>query len=91
MLVARRLVVSGRVQGVGFRFFAVEAAAVEGLGGWVQNLVDGRVEMLVEGDAAAVARFEAKIRRGPAHARVAEVQVDDDVPSGQLGHFIVRG
>lgn len=90
MLVARRLVVSGRVQGVGFRFFAVEAAAIEGLGGWVQNRFDGSVEILVEGDEEAVRRFEAKVRRGPARAWVDRVRIEEDVPSGHAGPFIIR-
>jgi acylphosphatase len=90
MLVARRFRVSGRVQGVGFRFFAQEAAAHEGLSGWVRNLDDGRVEMLVEGDREAVERFERKIRRGPPGARVEDVVGDDDTPSGRGGGFLVR-
>ncbi|MCC7007782.1 MAG: acylphosphatase [Acidobacteria bacterium] len=90
MLVARRLELSGLVQGVGFRFFAVEAATAEGLRGWVRNLVDGRVEVFVEGDRDAVVRFEAKMRRGPARARVDRVRVDEDAPSGQAGPFIIR-
>jgi acylphosphatase len=90
MLVARRFRVSGRVQGVGFRFFAQEAAAHEGLSGWVRNLDDGQVEALVEGDREAVKRFERKIRRGPPAARVEDVFVDDDTPSGRGGGFLVR-
>jgi len=90
MLVARRFRVSGRVQGVGFRFFAQEAAAHEGLSGWVRNLDDGQVEAFVEGDREAVERFERKIRRGPPAARVEDVSVDDDAPSGRSGGFLVR-
>jgi len=90
MLVARRFRVSGRVQGVGFRFFAQEAAAHEGLSGWVRNLDDGQVEALVEGDREAVERFERKIRRGPPAARVEDVVVDDDTPNGRGGGFLVR-
>jgi acylphosphatase len=78
------------VQGVGFRFFAQEAAAHEGLSGWVRNLDDGRVETFVEGDREAVERFERKIRRGPPAARVEDVVVDDDTPSGRGGGFLVR-
>ena len=51
MRIARRYVISGRVQGVGFRLFAEAEAAREGLHGWVQNLPDGRVEVSVEGEA----------------------------------------
>ena len=49
MIVARRFLIGGRVQGVGFRMFAGARAAVEGVHGYVQNLPDGRVEALVEG------------------------------------------
>jgi acylphosphatase len=90
MLISRRFVVSGRVQGVGFRFFVQEAALVEGLSGWVQNLEDGRVEAHVEGDREAVERFEWKIRRGPPAARVADVDVEDGAPSGRSDGFRVR-
>ena len=67
---ARRYLIGGRVQGVGFRFFTEAAAAREGLHGWVRNLGDGRVEIAVEGEAAAIARFEAAIRQGPRGASV---------------------
>ena len=68
MIVARRFVISGRVQGVGFRWFAKDAAAREGVTGWVRNLSDGRVEALIEGDAESVTRVERALRR-PARAR----------------------
>ncbi len=89
MLVARRLVLSGRVQGVGFRFFAEDLARREGLGGWAVNRPDGSVEVLLEGDRESVARAEAKLRHGPPLARVDAVSADDDVPSGRQG-FQVR-
>ena len=59
MRVARRIVVSGRVQGVGFRYFTQDTALREGVTGWVRNLPDGRVEAHVEGEIEAVARVEA--------------------------------
>jgi len=73
MLAARRFLVSGRVQGVGFRYFTHAAAVREGVTGWVRNLDDGRVEALVEGDPAAVDRVERAIRTGPPGARVDKV------------------
>jgi acylphosphatase len=73
MRVGRRYVVSGRVQGVGFRYFTQTAAARERLRGWVENLPDGRVAIVAEGDADALERFERDIRRGPAGARVDDV------------------
>jgi acylphosphatase len=90
MLVARRLVVSGRVQGVGFRWFTVERAAVEGLTGWVRNLPGGQVELVAEGDAEAVERFERAIRQGPGSARVDDVTVDILTPTGRFPAFSVR-
>ena len=90
MLVARRFLVSGRVQGVGFRYFTQEAALVEGLSGWVRNLPDGRVEILAEGDADAVERFSRRIARGPSMARVEGLDVDEETPSGRGGPFAVK-
>jgi acylphosphatase len=87
MLVGRRIVVSGRVQGVGFRYFALDAARREGVTGTVRNLDDGRVETVVEGDREAVERFERAVRRGPAGARVEDVLVDLEPPSGIFRDF----
>lgn len=87
--VARRYVIGGRVQGVGFRYFTAAAAAREGVSGWVRNLADGRVEIAAEGDAEAVDRFERAVRHGPPHARVEGVDVTENVPSGAHG-FTIR-
>jgi acylphosphatase len=88
--IARRYLVSGRVQGVGFRFFAEAAALREGLHGWVRNLPDGRVEALAEGEAEALERFERAIGHGPPGARVERVDVDHIVPSGRESGFTTR-
>ena len=90
MRVARRFVISGRVQGVGFRYFTQDAAVREGVTGWVQNLPDGRVEALVEGDDEAVTRVERAIRSGPRGARVENVHVLDEEGSGTLKGFTIR-
>jgi acylphosphatase len=90
MLVSRRYLVSGRVQGVGFRFFALESAAAEGVSGWVANRSDGRVEILIEGDAEAVERVERKIRRGPPGAKVDDVQSREEAPTGRFAGFDIR-
>ena len=87
MRVARRFVISGRVQGVGFRYFAQNAAAREGVTGWVQNLPDGRVEAFVEGDEDAVTRVERALRSGPPGARVENVYVEDEEAAGTLKGF----
>jgi acylphosphatase len=90
MRVARRFVVSGRVQGVGFRWFTQDAASREGVTGWVRNLPDGRVEALVEGEAEAVTRVERALRSGPRGARVDDVSVDDQEPGGYRRFTIER-
>jgi acylphosphatase len=90
MRVARRLVISGRVQGVGFRYFTQNAAAREGVAGWVQNLPDGRVEAFVEGDEDAVTRAERAIRSGPRGARVENVFVQDEEATGTLKGFTIK-
>ncbi len=91
MMVARVLRIAGRVQRVGFRWFAIEAASREGVAGWVQNLPDGRVEILVEGEAEAVERFERAVRRGPGSARVDEVETEIVPPTGRYHGFSSRG
>ncbi|MEP7116216.1 MAG: acylphosphatase [Acidobacteriota bacterium] len=90
MQVTRRYLISGRVQGVGFRFFAADAARREGLAGHVRNLVDGLVEVVAEGDLDSVTRFEAKLWRGPSHARVDDVVVTDTEPLGLTDGFAIR-
>jgi len=69
-VIARRAVLSGRVQGVGFRFFAERAAREAGVAGWVRNRPDGTVETLAQGDPASVARYFERLRTGPAGSRV---------------------
>ena len=83
MRVARRYRISGRVQGVGFRYFAEAVASREGVHGWIRNLPDGGVEALAEGDAESIERFERAIRHGPAGARVDHVDVEGTVPGGR--------
>jgi acylphosphatase len=86
----RHYLVAGRVQGVGYRWFAVDAARREGLTGHVRNLPDGRVEITAEGDVASLDRFEAALWRGPSHARVEQVQVADTEPLGLSDGFTIR-
>jgi len=86
---ARRFLVNGRVQGVGFRYFVHDVARREGVTGYVRNLPDGRVEALVEGDLDAVTRVERAIRSGPGGARVEDVETDVLPPSGAYTSFKV--
>ena len=85
-MTARRAVIAGRVQGVGFRFFAERAAKKAGVLGWVRNLPDGRVETVVEGSGDAVERYLSELRRGPLGSRVTDVAVEDG-PSGNFDSF----
>ena len=89
-MIARRVRVSGRVQGVGFRFFAERAAREAGVRGWVRNLPDGSVESAVEGDEAAVARYLERLREGPRTGRVTDVRVEETDPSGFESFDITR-
>jgi acylphosphatase len=87
--IRRRVVVSGRVQGVAFRAGTRAEARRLGVDGWVRNRADGRVEAVFEGDARAVAVLVAWCSQGPRFARVAEVEVSDEAPEGLAG-FEVR-
>jgi acylphosphatase len=69
-----RLIIRGRVQGVGFRYATVDQARRLGLDGWARNLPDGAVEVVAAGDAEAVERLVAWCRQGPPSARVATVE-----------------
>ena len=89
MRLARRYVIHGRVQGIGFRFFTRTAAGREGVYGWVRNVPDGRVEIEAEGEAEALERFEHHIRHGPPGARVERVDVTEaDATHRNLGFDI---
>ncbi len=73
----RRLIVHGRVQGVWFRGWTVDAARELGLDGWVRNRRDGSVEILAAGPEDAVAALIERCRRGPPAARVERVEVEE--------------
>lgn len=67
---AKRLIIAGRVQAVGFRQWMVETAAKLGVAGWVRNRPDGTVEAVIDGDTAAVEELVRACRRGPRLAQV---------------------
>jgi acylphosphatase len=76
-MIARRLVIHGSVQGVGYRYAMVEVAAERGVEGWVRNCRDGTVEAFVQGEPVAVEAIIAWCRRGPSAARVTRVDVTE--------------
>lgn len=86
---AVQVVVSGRVQGVGFRWSALERAEALGINGWVRNLSDGSVEVWAEGQTEAVAEMIAWLRHGPAWASVHQCRVSEQSSLGLSG-FRVR-
>ena len=90
MIVARRYLVQGVVQGVGFRYFTEHAARRTRVRGFVRNLDDGRVEAVVEGDAPAIARFERAIRNGPPLARIDGIEIESCDPAGCFSRFEIR-
>jgi acylphosphatase len=84
------LLVSGRVQGVGFRWFTEREALKRGILGYVRNLPDGRVEVRAQSDSAALAELMARLRQGPTGARVDDVEVRSVPVDVTLAGFEVR-
>jgi acylphosphatase len=80
--------VAGRVQGVGYRYFALTCAQTLGIAGFARNLPDGSVEVVAEGRAEAVLAFEEKLREGPAFARVEIVDKEPLAERGDEGFHI---
>lgn len=83
MTVARRYIISGRVQGVGYRYFAVRAAERLGVAGTVRNLADGSVEAVAEAAVATLIEFRAELERGPRFGRVDAISEE---PTAVIGH-----
>ena len=79
---AVRVRIEGRVQGVGFRYWAIDRAVAMGLGGWVRNRIDGSVEAVFAGPEPAVAEMLRSCRRGPSFARVERVA--EELESGAV-------
>jgi acylphosphatase len=82
--------ISGRVQGVGFRFAVARAGREHGLDGWVRNTAGGDVEVWAEGDPPALDRLTAFLRVGPPAAHVTSVVIRPAVPNPAIHGFNVR-
>ncbi|MDR3710551.1 MAG: acylphosphatase [Capsulimonadaceae bacterium] len=80
-------IVSGRVQGVGFRYFAAHVADRLGVVGTVRNTHDGQIEAVVEGDEEALGRFLAELRKGPAKAEVTGLHTSWSDAGGEFSKF----
>ena len=81
------VLISGRVQGVNFRWYTQRKAQELGLNGWVRNRGDGRVEAVFEGEKQAVERAVNWCHVGPPSARVDEVEMEYQEPAGEFGSF----
>ncbi|MDD1665541.1 MAG: acylphosphatase [Methanomicrobiales archaeon] len=81
---------TGRVQGVYFRYAVLEEAQDRGITGWVRNLPDGCVEGVFEGEEARVRELLAFCRRGPPYARVDRVEVREEPYRGEFRGFEIR-
>ena len=88
--VARRFLISGEVQGVGYRFFAQRAAARHQVVGYVKTLSDGRVEALVEGSPTQVEAFKHDLAAGPRFGRVEDIEELHLDPTGTHSAFRIE-
>jgi acylphosphatase len=86
---AQKYLISGRVQGVGFRWFVRESAKQLGLEGTVKNLYDGRVEVFAQGDLTSMYKFRELLQKGPAMSRVDNVAESDENINKNLKEFKV--
>jgi acylphosphatase len=91
VVIRRRVIVRGMVQGVFFRDTCRHEATGRGVAGWVRNRSDGTVEAVFEGPASAVEAMCAWCETGPPHARVKRVDVSKEDPTGDATSFRVRG
>jgi len=88
---ARRFLVRGRVQGVGFRWFVEREAHILQIAGWVRNNHDGSVEVLAMGTREQLAGLRSRLQEGPRAARIDDVEESEAEPVAGLNSFQVRG
>jgi len=88
---ARRFLVSGRVQGVGFRWFVEREAHILGIAGWVRNNADGRVEVHAQGTAGQLSSLRSRLEEGPRAARVERVDESEARLEKGLALFRIEG
>ncbi len=90
MIIARKFIISGVVQGVGFRFFTQRTAARLQVRGYVKNLDDGRVETIAQGDEKSVKAFLEDLTAGPTFAKVKNVEEIVLEPNNSLASFLIE-
>jgi len=81
------LLVDGVVQGVGYRFFAIRKASAYALKGFAKNLIDGRVEIVAEGERGLIEEFIKDLRRGPMSAHVTDIRIEWTNPTNKFEGF----
>lgn len=84
------ITVSGKVQGVGYRYFAQKEAYKHGVTGWVRNMANGNVEIYAEGSVQQVDRFVDNLRQGPSHSNVQDIQIQNLVNLEGCNSFEIR-
>lgn len=89
--IAKKFVIKGRVQGVGFRYFADRCASELGINGYVKNLWDGSVEVYAIGDAPAMEELQRHLAEGPRSARVESISESDEPVDERYYRFIIEG
>jgi len=88
---AKRIIVHGRVQGVGFRYFVQNVGRQMELAGNVSNAPDSTVDIIVEGEAEKIADFIRQVEKGPSLSRVQRIDVLDIPIQGKYGSFLIEG
>ena len=91
MKVAKKYTITGRVQGVGYRFFAERVANQLGICGYVKNLWDDKVEVYAIGDEASLEEFKRHLAEGPRSARVTRIEESDEPVNSRYTRFVIEG
>jgi acylphosphatase len=89
--IAKKFLITGRVQGVGYRYFAERWASQLGICGYVKNLWDGKVEVYAMGEAMALEELKRQLAEGPRSARVAAINESDEPVDKRYHRFIIEG
>jgi acylphosphatase len=89
--IARKFLIRGRVQGVGYRYFADGVASELGICGYVKNLWDGNVEVYAIGDVVALEELKRQLAEGPRSARVTAIDESDEPVDKRYNRFMIEG
>ena len=87
---AIKAIISGQVQGVGYRYFASREATLLGITGYVRNLYDGKVEVLAEGEDTSIDRYIMILEEGPGFGNVSDIQIENYPPESIYTKFTIK-